>query len=222
MATILPGSVQAAPPGLRGFDCNTILTAETAERFYGDGYRFCVRYVSRQDRERSNDLTAGEATDILGAGLALMPVQHVSASGWMPGQSLGTTYGTDAAANAKSVGFPPGVNVWCDLEGVSSDATAQDVIDYCNAWYDAVHSAAYVPGLYVGANSILTGDQLYHDLEFAHYWRSESRVPTVAVRGYQMIQKYRSEPVYGIGIDEDTTQDDNLGSQVQWLIRSHA
>ena len=74
----------------------------------------------------------------------------------------------------------------------------------------------YVPGIYVGAQAILTGAQLY-DLKFDHYWKSESRVPAIPVRGYQMVQTLVPELVNGIGIDKDVTQTDNKGGQALWL-----
>ncbi len=113
---------------------------------------------------------------------------------------MGQQDGTNTANNALAVGFPQGVNVWCDLEGVNSSSTAQDVIDYCTSWYDAVSAQGYVPGLYVGANAILTGDQLYYNLPFQHYWQSCSEVPALPVRGYQMVQTLVQQPVNGIGI----------------------
>ena len=214
----LSGTVQSAPSGMLGFDADTIITSYVAQQFYNGGYRFCLRYLSLGAAESSRDLTTEEATDILNSGLALMPVQHVRRVGWQPSGSLGAADGANAANNANSIGFPAGVNVWCDLEGVSGDTAAQDVIDHCNAWYEAVSAEGYVPGLYVGANAILSGEQLYSDLKFQHYWKSESNVPDLPVRGYQMIQTLVERPVYGIGIDRDTTQTDNAGGQAQWLI----
>lgn len=71
----------------------------------------------------------------------------------------------------------------------------------------------------MGANSILNSQQLY-DLPFQHYWQSESTVPPVAVRSYQMVQSYVAEPVNGIGIDRDITYIDKEGGVPQWLILS--
>ncbi len=213
----LPGQVQSASPGLLGFDANTVISFETAQEFFQDGYRFCVRYISR-GQEPATDLSTEEATDILNAGLALMPVQHVRAAGWMPSESLGTQDGTAAADNASGVGFPPGVNVWLDLEGVSSSATAQDVIDHCNAWYAVVEQAGYVPGIYVGSSAILTGQQLFSELSFQHYWRSQSNVPNIPQRGYQLIQLFPTVTVNGVGIDIDVTQGDFMGGAAQWLV----
>ncbi len=216
MASTLPGSVKSAPPGLKGFDTNTIVTAQVASQFKAQGYSFCARYLSRSTTQGSNDLSNAEAATILNAGLALIAVQHVAAEGWVPSASLGTTNGTNAANNAATVGLPKGMNIWCDLEGVATGTSAQTVSDYCQAWYTAVANIGYVPGLYVGANCILTGQQLYSNLSFQHYWKSLSNVPMVATRGYQLIQGAETT-VNGIGIDSDTTQMDNLGGAVLWL-----
>jgi len=217
--TQLPGIVQGAPNKSLGFDADSVISQATAQQFASQGYKFCVRYLSLGQGEAPGDLTYQEALGILQGGLALMPVQHVSAPGWTPSAQLGTSYGDSAANNAISVGFPTKVNVWLDLEGINSSTPAQDVIAYCNAWYNAVAGAGYIPGLYVGANCILDSQQLY-DLSFQHYWQSESTVPPVAVRSYQMVQSFVAEPVNGIGIDQDITYIDNEGGVPQWLILS--
>jgi hypothetical protein len=144
-----------------------------------------------------------------------MPVQHFRTAS-SPNQSLGRQDGQNATANAQSVGFPAGVNLWCDLEGVDPAAQAQDVIAYCEAWYQAVNAAGYVPGLYVGAGALLTGQQLY-DLSFQHYWQSASIVPDIPTRGYQLLQLWPPISINGVWIDLDVAQNDNLGGQAQWL-----
>jgi hypothetical protein len=213
----LAGMVQSAPSGLVGFDTDTKLDLTTAKLFRQSGYYFCLRYISLGS-ENSADLDSDEAQAILNAGLALMPVQHVRYAGWVPDESLGAQTGQTAADNAIHVGFPSKVNVWLDLEGISPDATAANVVAYCNRWYDAVAQVGYLPGLYVGANSILDSQQLYSDLKFQHYWHSLSIVPNVAVRGYQLIQSDGSI-VHGIGIDKNLTQADANQGQIQWLIQ---
>jgi len=163
-------------------------------------------------------LSAAEANAILDAGLALMPVQHVRTAGWKPSAVLGETDGTFAAQNSGLVGFPPGVNVWCDLEGVRRGTSPADVIAYCNAWYGAVKKAGYLPGLYVGANPILNEQQLVN-LKFQNYWKSQSNVPNVGSRGYQLLQLFPSVTRNGIGIDINVTQNDYKTGQAQWLTR---
>lgn len=211
----LPGVVENATPSVPGFDCNTTVSAALAQQFYEQGYKFCVRYLSRGP-EDSRDLSEQEATGILNAGLALMPIQHVRKPGWAPTQALGQQDGSDAAQNAQAVGFPQGVNVWCDLEGVISDAAPADVVAYCEAWSEEVNAAGYVPGLYVGAGALLTGDELYA-LPFEHYWRSPSKVPDVPNRSYQVFQLFPSVDVNGIQIDVDITKNDDEGGRAQWL-----
>jgi len=216
----LEGSVQSATTGLLGFDANTVITDEIAQTFFAQGYRFCLRYLSRGP-EAASDLSAAEAEVILQSGLALMAVQHVRKAGWQPTGALGQQDGQAAGGNALDVGFPPGVSIWCDLEGVQPGTVAQNVIDYCNSWFTAVASAGYVPGLYVGFDSGLNEQQLF-SLKFRHYWRSQSNVPNVGSRGYQMIQLFPQVNVNGIGIDIDVTQSDFKHGQAQWLVRPAA
>jgi hypothetical protein len=213
----LDGTVRSAPPGLMGFDANTVLSPATARIFFASGYKFCFRYISRTD-EPPSDLGPQEAEDILSAGLALMPVQHVRPGTWVPTDALGMQDGSAAAKNADAVGFPPGVCVWCDLEAVELNAAPQDVIDYCNAWFGAVNSVGYLPGLYVGYQSLLSEQQLFQ-LSFTHYWRSQSNVPNVGGKGYQVLQLYPEIPINGIRIDVDVTQNDYRGGQAKWLAR---
>ena len=212
----LPGTASAAAGDIAGFDADGIVTAVAAAAFFSRGFRFCIRYVSRVAQQNANDLSAAEALDLLNAGLALMPVQHVRGAGWVPTAALGASDGVHAVYHAFVIGFPLGVNVWCDLEGVQPGASTQQVIDYCNAWYDAVNAAGYVPGIYVGADTILDGPTLRHSRKFSHYWKSLSHVPDIPGRGFQMIQSNEHD-ANGVSIDENRTQTDLLGDTVLWL-----
>ena len=212
----LHGTVMEAADGARGFDADRPVSAAVAAKFAGDGYTFCARYLSRGTRQAAPDLTAAEAEAILSAGLALVPVQHVAPEGWTPTAALGTEYGNLAAAHAGAVGFPAGVNVWCDLEGVAAGVTVDAVTGYCAAWFEAVKKEGFVPGLYVGACCVLNRPQL-EALPFAHFWKSCSRVPALWVRGYQMVQSAVAAPVHGLAIDSDVARVDALGRCVLWL-----
>jgi hypothetical protein len=218
---MLAGSIQKAPSGLKGFDANTPISAQAAADFYAAGYRFCLRYVGRTQMA-THDLSTQEAETILAAGLALMPVQHVLNPGWQPTQALGAEYGANAAMFAQQIGFPAGVNVWCDLESVSTSSPASDVIAYCNAWYDGVAAAGYVPGIYIGYEPGLTGTQLYNDLKFSAYWAAYNvdGVSTPHPRGWQLVQSEGHGTIGGISTeayDADTTQTDAEGGQALWL-----
>jgi len=217
MANItLPGTVKKAPAGLSGFDVNSRLTANQATSLKNAGYDFCIRYVPRMETTATNNLTHNEAVIILNAGLALSAVQHASPEGWTPTADLGTTYGKYAATYAsETVGLPQGMNIWCDLEMVANDTDAAAVIAYCQAWYNAVLAAGYVPGLYVGYGIKLSDQQLYQDLSFQHYWLAYNG-QDVATRGFQLIQSDQ-KTVSGITLDPDRTQNDRLGDAALWL-----
>jgi hypothetical protein len=220
----LQGNIELAPPGLLGFDCASKLSRSLANQFASDSkdFRYCLRYLSLKTQDTNQDLSPQEAEDILDSGLALSPVQRVRRSPWDPTGSLGTTTGQNAANNAQLIGFPPGINVWLDLEGVRSGTSASNVIAYCNNWFDEVAAKNYVPGIYVGADAILTDTQLAN-LKFEHYWKSGSIVPSIPGRGYQLIQTIPNPPLgelrHGIHIDLDKTQTDSQKDQVLWLKR---
>jgi hypothetical protein len=140
----LPGRIAPAPPGLHGFDTSAVLDGGHCQVAKALGFSFCIRYVSRDERESLGDLSEAEARTILNAGLALMPVQHVAREGWSPTKLLGAAYGKNAAAHVLQIGFPPGVSVWLDLEGIKISTSHRAVIDYCNAWIAEITSAGFV------------------------------------------------------------------------------
>ena len=209
----LPGTVAPAPNLALGFDTDAPVTSEEAAARKAAGFVFCVRYLTRvRPEEDPSDLTAAEGERLLDAGLAVSAVQHVAREGWMPNAQLGSLYGANAAANARSVGLPGGMNIWLDLEGVAGGAASSDVAAYCNAWFAELADAGYLPGIYVGANCGLTGDELFFALSTKHYWKSGSTVPDVPHRGYQMIQS-----ISKITGDRNVTQPDGEGGTVMWL-----
>ena len=84
----LPGTVARAPQGIIGFDSDTKINAAQAKQYFAKGFRFCIRYVSRDDASRKNnekrgtpDLSIDEGRTILDSGMAIMTVQHVAKIG---------------------------------------------------------------------------------------------------------------------------------------------
>jgi Domain of unknown function (DUF1906) len=225
----LSGRIQKAPSGAKGFDTDVPLSLALAKKFKNDGYVFCVRYLSRlstDDEVANGDLTRSEADNILKAGLGLMAVQHVGRKGWIPSPSRGTILGNHAANNAIFSGLPAGINIWLDFEDAftgfqDAGLSESDVINFCNNWFEQVKSVGYIPGIYVGFDAILDSDQLFHSLNFQHYWRAPGDIPDIAVRGYQVTQPRETIDieVHGIVIDIDIAKNDRLGGQALWLIR---
>jgi hypothetical protein len=212
-----------AAAGTHGFDASGKLTAKKAAALRRAGFQFALRYLSRKSAPPDSDLTADEMNLILDADLALMAVQHVSKAGWSPSEELGTAYGHNAAAHARSVGLPAGTSVWLDLEEVDGKSTADEVIAYCNAWFEEVEAAGYTSGVYVGSNCILTGDQLYWQLKTKRYWKSGSTVPDIPHRGYCMVQHIiKNDEVGGVEICRDVTAIDGFGNAPMMARRSLA
>jgi Rv2525c-like, glycoside hydrolase-like domain len=205
----LEGHVYAATGGMKGLDVNRRITADEAVAIAEHSYDFAVRYIRRKTRH-SYDLNAKEARGVLAAGLALMVVQHVAPEGWTPSALLGSAYGNTAAAEAKLIGVPPGVTVWCDLEGVSADVSAKSVLDFCNRWHSKVAGAGFVPGLYVGYGAGLDADQLYWSLRFTHYWGAYnvSAIDGPTKRGFQMKQRVTNAADRVAGFDAEFQVDD--------------
>lgn len=186
--------------GTNGFDRDYSPSATQFNQIYSDGYRFYIGYTQHMtDTDLSNALTNG---------FAVMMVEGFYSG--MVSDYTGAEWAQYAINAAQTIGYLTGCNLWLDLEGISN--SANEVIPWANDWYDAVQSAGYVPGIYVGEPEPLTSSQLYYDLNFSHYWRSCSgSTPNVDVRGYQMFQTQCNAVIAGISVDLDTVQTDNQG-----------
>lgn len=205
----LRGAAVSAYVGARGFDTNNPIPETAARDFHSQGYRYAIRYV-RREKTASNDLSREEVRGLFNAGLAVMPVQHVqSAESWTPTVDKAKLWGQNAVMASMECGIPTATTIWLDLEGVSPSVDPEEIIRYCNFWYDRVYRAGYQPGLYVGWHSGLSSTQLYRRLKFKRYWASynldEDQYP--AVRGVCMKQKEAkskdkvSSFVHGIDVD---------------------
>lgn len=199
-------------PGLKGFDADGVVKPTSAKALWNKGYRFALRYVRRVERH-ADDLGQAELEVLLSTGFGVMPVQHVESGFWTPDEDKARTYGDNAALAACELGIPKGVTVWLDLESVKAGTPAQIVIDYCNLWHERVYWAGYQPGIYVGFQPILTGDQLYTKLRFTRYWSAYNlnadQFPVK--RGVCMKQRPAAVNTLGFDFDEDIAQNDDLG-----------
>lgn len=192
--------IESAPSGALGFDVNHAISFEQAKQAHQSGFSFCIRYVPRLELSTNpigsnGDITPEEANHILDSGLALFLVQHVSNPGWVATGPKGMRYGKNAAVYAANCGFPPGMNIFLDLEEVSSASPANDIKDFCNEWFDALIDFGYVPGVYVGSKNGLNAQQLFSGTKFEHYWHAASEAdpptPRPGDRGYQLYQPLR-------------------------------
>ena len=208
----LPGSLQEAEPDMLGFDTATVVSSSVASQMVGSGYEYAIRYVSLEST--NVDLSISEATGILESGLGLMIVQRVKNPGWIPTPSLGTEYGQNAANHVSNLGFPEGITVFLDLEGIDLNTPSSDIISYCTNWYNEVENKGFSPGIYIAYDSGLDSSQL-SNLPFKYYWKSGSNVP-VPDTGWDLIQQLPLDIIVnGLQIDENLTQ--STDTPVRWL-----
>jgi len=215
--SVISGIAVPATGGAFGFDTDGTVPDGTLTILKSNfEYIFCLRYVSRA-APYTKDISSTEVGTYLAEDVALMLVQHPPAAGWTPTADEGTSWGTAAVANAATACVPKGVSLFCDLEGVDSDASASDIADFCNGWYSAVSNAGYSPGLYVGANCGLSSDQL-SALSFQTFWKSCSTVPAPQ-QGFVMTQSpcdvERGDENVTIQVDENTIA--NSAGSLMWL-----
>ncbi|MFV8755969.1 glycoside hydrolase domain-containing protein [Nannocystaceae bacterium ST9] len=201
------------------------MTAATAAAFRSQGWVWCARYLRRDVHVNDVPDTGGgvvtlskqELANLLAAGLAVVPVQLGDAK-LVPTAAAGNSVGTAAAQNARTLGFPVGVTIWCDLEWAANPPTdTQAVIDYVNAWAAPVVAGGYGAGLYVGPNVPLSGAQLYALPKFSHYWKAASVTPWVETRGFQIVQSLTLN-ANGIAIDADVVCIDGKGGRPTWYV----
>jgi hypothetical protein len=141
-------------PGTKGFDTVANVSLQEAQALYSAGFRFAGRYLT--------GLSNNELAEILQSGLACTFFSY--ANSFDP---------SDEIAALKRLAIPIETVVWLDVEGVTDDAiTLQARI---NTWARALKQAGYIPGMYAGAQQLLTSKELY-DLSVNRYMKSCSRV----------------------------------------------
>lgn len=194
---------------IKGFDCNCKLTKELCKKFLDQDYKVAIRYVGRNSIA-SHDLDKNELEIIIDSGLELGIVQHCPIPPWIPTTDLGIKWGRNAAVFAKQCGYSQGKFLCLDLEGVKKGTPKQDIIDYCNNWYNQVVSYGFEPAIYIGYDVWLSSNELYYNLKFKHYWAAYNVTIAPTARGYQIKQQLQKK-VNGIYIDSDIITKDLLG-----------
>lgn len=152
----------------------------------------------------------------LGAGLAVALFQGYYPPAWIQGPAGARNRANLAIQQANRVGYPAGALIWLDSEAWGS-VSAAACIEWINIWSRTIRDAGFVDGLYVGAGTPLTADQLYTDLITQHYWKSGSQVPMVATRGYQLVQTSLNDVIAGVRVDVDIVQPDALNGEAVFV-----
>ena len=188
--------------GSKGFDTDTVLTADSAAKLVAAGGSFVVRYLGSID--------SAELSSIQSTGLGVCLVTFARQLGWLPSVAMGVEDGATDVARLRALGVPEGMLVWIDLEG--SGGNASDTAAWVNARSKALVDAGYLAGLYVGNMCVLDAQQLYELPYITRYWRAFNLgVPDVSC-GYCQIQLYPpDQSIAGLLVDIDVVQQDYHG-----------
>lgn len=180
------------PFGAVMLDMLTPLTPEFLKQMRGlvlPGTRTGVTVIGRY----LENLTVAESDNILAEGYLILPIGESRPNGYIPSAGEGTVDGSREVSKARALSYPTPVHIVCDLEGMGG--TAQNSIDYADAWAENVQAPGYGAIAYVGAGVPLSPSQLYF-LQETLYWHSLSSVQEVATCDYAMIQGYPTQTLY--------------------------
>ena len=187
-------------------DCAVRIPLPIALQLHSSGCRTVFRYIDRvpfdgvaDDRWPIN-LTTAELAELLQAELCVSLVQYYSTSYASTGRGvrLSRAYGEEmgeiAAGNARALGAPEGVTLWCDAEGWTELPSVSAALQFLDGWSYRATQLGYGCGLYVGSGlgnkraGWITGRQLYERPRFTAYWRAASIVPQIPRRGWTVAQ----------------------------------
>lgn len=179
-------TTRSYPVATVGVDTSANVTLSQAKELRARGFRFVVRSLLCPDSSIHPIAPNQIERDILfSEGLSLGFYQMFQTAKLTPAQ--GSKDGASAILQLSALNAPRGLTIFGDSEGQSA-YTAQEDIDYWNAWGLAVKQGGFIPGLYVGPGPKMTGPQLGALANIHAYWQSASIVPTPTPRGFQMYQ----------------------------------
>lgn len=190
-----------ATDGMQGVDCVTVLDAVHCTALRLNGIQFAGRYLGH--------ISAAELDAILSAGLLCTFVAGYSRSpGWVPTEAEGQADGASAVQHALALGLPQGVTIWLDLE----TWLGGDPVAWVNAAARVIQAADFEAGLYVGYDDVPLSPLALYALAVTRYWKSCSRTPTPATRGFCMVQSAPNTWVAGVQVDRNVVKVDALGA----------
>lgn len=208
--------VHEAKPYARGIDTVIALDSKKCNMLVRYRFDFVVRYLWG-----SYAITREELQCILCSGLAVMLVTPSRLPGWEPSTANGTLDGNrtiSAIEDLFDLSVPENATIWLDFEG--TDGPKKQSCEYIDAWSSIVRDQEVIAGLYVGANPGGLGPQdLWERPNITRYWRSGSRVPEPANRGWCM-QQLRPLDTFlnNLKVDHNVIERDFKGSLPTWIV----
>ena len=157
--------------------------------------------------------TPGYTEDVSAALIAELQVQLFQGywgSMWAS-DSTALSRAHSAIQAAQTVRYPRGCTLWLDAEGMPSGMSAQNWLDWVNAWSQPVNSAGYNGGIYLAGTYAASSEQLYANLPYIHhYWQGMHMTENVDTRGYTVTQDAVDITLFGVLVDKDTVKVDQL------------
>ncbi len=157
--------------------------------------------------------TPGYPEDVsaaLGAGLQVQLFQGYWDPMWAS-TSTALSRAHSAIQAAQAVHYPTGCTLWLDAEGMPSGMSAQNWLDWVNAWSKLINSVGYSGGIYLAGTYAASSEQLYANLPYIHhYWQGMHMSKNVDTRGYTVTQDAVDINLFGVLVDKDTVKVDQL------------
>ena len=196
------GVARSAEAGLLGFDSLAFLTPAQLDAAVSFGMKWIGCYLEV--------ITPAYVAAVHKAGLAISPICEARTS------QLSATLGVSSAATEvgrlTALDCPTGVHVTIDLEAVQG--TAQDAMDYVNAFALGLNNAKFPDTRYIAQPMPLTGAQIYSLPRTHLYWSGASDNPDISC-GYSIFQglpiDYKPAWALGAEIDLDIIFTDRRG-----------
>lgn len=150
----------------QGIDTAAKISARAAKTLRSDGITFAARYlVPNTGGTAWKALTASEAADIRGAGLAIMPIWETYAARIKEGAGAGTEDGRTARKLAAGMGIPSGTVIYFAADYNVPAADYDAVEAYLRAAQE--ETGAYRVGLYGHENVV----EAMRGRGFSRFWQ---------------------------------------------------
>ena len=142
----------------QGIDTAARISARAAKILRSEGIDFAVRYlVPEKGGTAWKALSASEAADIRGAGLALMLCWETTAKRMKDGKGAGEVDGNMARELAEAMGVPPGTVIYYAADYAVPESDYKAVYDYLYA--ASIAAYPYNVGLYGSENVVGAMDE---------------------------------------------------------------
>lgn len=207
--------VARAPFGL-AVDSDEVFTDAALEAIWARGARVIITYAEI--------LTAALLARYTGGAhpFGVSVITYSRANGWTPSADTGAADAKRALDVVHSLGVPPGLVLWDDIEGPAQGIQPSALIDHVDSHGAIVAAAADIAGVYIGWGAGLTSEEWQSRPNTHRYWKAGGITRDRAMkavepsRGWTCIQglPFNQKPGGGAVVDLDFLVQDQRGDGV--------